>query len=63
VEVRDVLLLFSFSAAFNQTPGRYGMVPALPSEIALVFPKRNRILLFNGGRYHGVMVRAREESD
>ena len=45
------------TAVFNQTPGEGGMSPLLPAEVALVFPKRNRLMLFNGAKFHGVMVR------
>lgn len=44
------------TAVFNQTPGIFGMEPLVPSEVALIFPKRNRLMLFNGAKYHGVMV-------
>lgn len=44
------------TAVFNQTPGMHGMSPILPSEVALVFPKKNRLMIFNGAKFHGVMV-------
>lgn len=44
------------TAVFNQTPAIFGMEPLVPSEVALIFPKRNRLMIFNGAKYHGVMV-------
>ena len=44
------------TAVFNQTPGEFGLDPLLPSEVALMFSRRNRLMLFNGAKFHGVMV-------
>lgn len=52
----DIMSPYDYVAIFNQSSDRYGMKPTLPVEIAAVFPKRNRMMLFNGKRFHGVMV-------
>jgi len=43
------------TVVFNQTMGERGMTPALPGEVVLVEPRANRLLLFKGNRFHGVM--------
>ena len=43
------------TAVFNQSMGQNGTTPTLPREVALVYPRRNRVLAFNGKLYHGVM--------
>lgn len=41
---------------FNQTPGAQGLRPLIPQEVGVVFPHRNRQLLFKGDLFHGVLV-------
>lgn len=41
---------------FDQFPGDRGLTPTIPKQIGLGFPKRNRMLLFKGNRFHGVLV-------
>lgn len=43
------------TVVFNQSMGARGMSPLLPEEVLLVHPKKNRLLMFKGNRFHGVM--------
>jgi hypothetical protein len=46
----------SFSVVFNQSTHLRGLWPPLPSEVAVVYPHPNRLLLFRGSLLHGVLV-------
>jgi len=43
------------TAVFNQNMSKYGINPVLPEEVAVVYPKQNRMMLFDGTLYHGVL--------
>jgi len=42
------------TVVFNQSQSGFGVTPVLPKEVAIVHPKRNRLLAFDGKLYHGV---------
>ena len=43
------------TVVFNQSMTEKGMTPILPKELSLIFPKENRLLMFKGNKYHGVL--------
>jgi len=50
------------TVVFNQAPTRRGLYPPTPDSVGVVFPKKNRMSLFKGNRFHGVL-RSDESSD
>jgi hypothetical protein len=44
------------TVVFDQFPTEHGLTPPLPQRVGIGFAKKNRMLLFKGNRYHGVMV-------
>jgi hypothetical protein len=57
----DVSTVFYFGGdggatiVFNQTFNSYGLSPRIPNEAALCSPSANRLLVFDGNLYHGVL--------
>jgi hypothetical protein len=59
VSLMYVCLSVCLSAAvFDFHSHEHNSVPPIPERVALSFPQRNRMGLFRGNRYHGVMVSA-----
>jgi len=50
------------TAMFNQQPSEMGLDPPVPEEIAVVFPRKGRMSLFRGDRFHGVLKHNRDAS-
>lgn len=44
------------TVVFDQFPTGKGLTPPVPLRVGIGFPKRNRMLLFKGDRFHGVTV-------
>jgi len=43
------------TVVFNQSFNENGLVPRIPEEVLLIPPKANRLIMFRGDRYHGVL--------
>ena len=43
---------------FDEHTYEHNPEPPIPERVAVAFPRRNRMGLFKGNRYHGVLVRA-----
>ena len=43
------------TVVFNQSMSSNGMNPMLPKELSLIYPKENRLLMFKGNKFHGVL--------
>merc|ERR1712217_660957 len=44
------------TVVYNQTMDSYGSQPRVPSDLHVIFPRKNRFATFLGDRYHGVLV-------
>lgn len=44
------------TVVFDQVLTVAGLTPPLPHRVGIGFPKKNRMLLFKGDRFHGVTV-------
>lgn len=50
------LIVYDLLAVFDQYATKRGLKPSIPEGVGLAFPRRNRMLLFKGNRFHGVLV-------
>ena len=51
-----IQLVCRWVAVFDEHTHNHNPVPPIPEQVAISFPQKNRMGLFKGNRYHGVMV-------